>query len=381
MRKYSNKNYKNTHGCFFKIGWFICLCLISTLLSRYILVGINDMLAIGKPADLVLVEIPEGASLSTIANILCEKGLISEKGFFKLYVKIMKPKNKFSSGSFEMQKNMDYQSILNHLQSNKNIKNVVEVTFTEGMNTLEYGELLEKNDICSKDEFLKACNSSAIKEKYDFLKDIQNPSDRVYLLEGYLFPDTYQFYQGEKTSQILDKLLTNYKKKIISPSKPEGYSEKTSIKDLAEKKGWSVDYLITVASLIQAEAANKEDMYKVSSVISNRLATLENNGINKFGENNMNKLQLDATSYYPYRTKEAMKEKSVKSRNKNAEKYDTYKIIGLPPGPICNPGTDAVLAALNPAQTDYFYYFHSDSGQAHYAKTNPEHLQNVRNSD
>ena len=153
MRKYSKKNYKNKQRYFFKIGWFICLCLISTLLSRYILVGINDMLAIGKPADVVLIEIPEGASLSTVANILCEKGLISEKGFFKLYVKIMKSKTQFSSGSFEMQKNMDYQSILNHLQSNKNIKNVVEVTFTEGMNILEYGELLEKNEICSKDEF------------------------------------------------------------------------------------------------------------------------------------------------------------------------------------------------------------------------------------
>ena len=126
MQKYSNKKSKNKHGCFFKIGWFICLCLVSALLSRYILVGINDMLAIGKSSESVLVEIPEGASLSTIANILNEKGLISEKGFFKLYVKVMKSKNQFSSGSFEMQKNMDYQSILNHLQSNKNVKNVVD---------------------------------------------------------------------------------------------------------------------------------------------------------------------------------------------------------------------------------------------------------------
>lgn len=381
MHKYSNKKYKNKHGFFFKIGWFICLCLVSALLSRYILVGINDMLAIGKSSETVLVEIPEGASLSTIANILNEKGLISEKGFFKLYVKIMKSKNKFSSGSFEMQKNMDYQSILNHLQSNKNVKNVAEVTFTEGMNILEYSELLEKNNICSKDEFLKACNSDAIREKYDFLKDIKNSSSRLYLLEGYLFPDTYKFYQGEKISQIIDKLIANYKKKVISPTQIEGYTEKTSIKDLADKKGWSVDYLITIASLIQAEAANKEDMYKVSSVISNRLATIENNGKSKFGEYNLNKLQLDATNYYPYRTKEAMKEKGGKSRGKNAANYDTYKIIGLPPGPICNPGTDAIMAALNPAQTDYFYYVHSQSGEAYYSRTNSEHLENVRNTD
>lgn len=381
MGKRSNKNSNNKHGCFFKIGWFICLALISTLLSRYILVGINDMLAIGKPAEYVLVEIPEGASLSTIANILFEKGLISEKGFFKLYVKMMKSKNKFSSGSFEMQKNMDYQSILNHLQSNKNAKNVAEVTFTEGMNILEYSELLEKNDICSKDEFLRACNADTLKEKYDFLKDIKNSSSRLYLLEGYLFPDTYKFYQGEKPSQIIDKLISNYKKKIFSLNQTNEQGEKTSIKELAKKKGWSVDYLITIASLIQAEAANKEDMYKVSSVISNRLDTLESGGKNKFGEYNMNKLQLDATSYYPYRTKEAMKEKSAKSRGKNAENYNTYNIKGLPPGPICNPGIDSIIAALNPAETDYFYYLHTTSGQAYYAKTNSEHLQNLRNSN
>ena len=220
-----------------------------------------------------------------------------------------------------------------------------------------------------------------IREKYDFLKDIKNSSSRLYLLEGYLFPDTYKFYQGEKISQIIDKLIANYKKKVLSPTQIEGYTEKTSIKDLADKKGWSVDYLITIASLIQAEAANKEDMYKVSSVISNRLATIENNGKSKFGEYNLNKLQLDATNYYPYRTKEAMKEKGGKSRGKNAANYDTYKIIGLPPGPICNPGTDAIMAALNPAQTDYFYYVHSQSGEAYYSKTNSEHLENVRNTD
>ena len=249
------------------------------------------------------------------------------------------------------------------------------------MNILEYSELLEKNNICSKDEFLKACNSNSVREKYDFLKDIKNSSNRLYVLEGYLFPDTYKFYQGEKISQIIDKLLVNYKKKVLLPTQIEGYAEKTSIKDLAEKKGWSVDYLITIASLIQAEAANKEDMYKVSSVISNRLATLESDGKNKFGEYNLNKLQLDATNYYPYRTKEAMKEKSGKSRGKNAENYNTYNIIGLPPGPICNPGIDAIMAALDPDQTDYFYYLHSPSGQAYYARTNPEHLQNVKNFD
>ena len=107
------------------------------------------------------------------------------------------------------------------------------------------------------------------------------------------------------------------------------------------------------------------------------MATLESDGKNKFGEYNLNKLQLDATNYYPYRTKEAMKEKSGKSRGKNAENYNTYNIIGLPPGPICNPGIKAIEAALNPNDTDYQFFLTDKSGtKFYYASTYEQHLKN-----
>jgi UPF0755 protein len=132
---------------------------------------------------------------------------------------------------------------------------------------------------------------------------------------------------------------------------------------------------MNIASLIQAEAANKEDMYKVSSVIHNRLNTIPNGGYSPFGEFSMGILRIDATVYYPYRNKAAVPKNASQSVSSN---FNTYKIEGLPPGPICNPGIDAILAALSPAKTDYYYYCHSESGEAFYAKTNDAHLINLR---
>lgn len=377
-RVYNMKDFKKNrtkNGCIFKIAWIVFLCLVSALLSRYILIGINDMLAVGKPSNSVMVEVKEGDSLGTIASNLKNQGVISEKEFFRLYARFTNHNKKFLPGVYELQTNMDYQSIINHLQNKANVKNVVEITFTEGMNTLEYAELLEKEHVCSKDEFLKCCSSDEFNEKNAFLKNVANSSERLYRLEGYLFPDTYNFYKGEPPEKIINTLLANYNKKISTKTDLENYQEKTSIAEIAEKKGLSLDKILIIASLIQAEAADSADMYKISSVIHNRLETLSSGGKNKFGEFGFGYLQLDATVYYPYKSKQA---KNKKSGNLFAPKYDTYKIKGLPPGPICNPGKEAILAALNPEKTEFYYYCHSESGVAYYAKTNSEHAQNLK---
>lgn len=368
-----NKTQKN--GMFFKITWFVLMALISILLARYILVGINDMLAVGKPAGTVMVEIPENASVGTIADILKKNGIISEKEFFKIYAKSTKFSGAFSAGIYELDSSMDYQAIINCLKNRSDIDAVAEITFTEGMNILDYAQLLESNKVCRKDDFFKCCKSNQFDDKYTFLKDIDNSKERVYKLEGYLFPDTYKFYQGEKASDVITKILNNYNKKVIKKGKIEGYSENVSIDELAKSKGMTQDELITIASLIQAEAANKNDMYMVSSVIHNRLRTIDYGGKNSFGEYSIGILRIDSTVYYPYKTKSAVPENIRKTFKSN---YDTYKIEGLPPGAICNPGMDAILAALNPAQTNYYYYCHSTSGESFYAKTNDEHILNLR---
>lgn len=360
---------------FFKIAWLVFVCLVSALLARFAISGLNDMLAFGKESDIVQIELSEDCSIDEVAKILESKKVISETWCFKIYALVTKAPKKFNKGIYEIEVGMDYQSILNRMKDSESSKDVVEVTVTEGMNAMECANLMSKSGICNKDEFLKCCSSDKFDEKYSFLKEINNNGKRVYKLEGYLFPDTYKFYRDEKPYNVVIKFLNNYQKKIYQKIDVEGYSSKISIAEIAANQNLPVDEVINIASLIQAEAANKEDMYNVSSVINNRLATAKTDGKNRFGEFSMNILRLDATVYYPYKSESAVPSKLKNNFNSS---YNTYKIEGLPPGPICNPGIEAIKAALLPAKTDYYYYCHSASGQSFFAKTNDVHIANLK---
>ena len=136
--------------------------------------------------------------------------------------------------------------------------------------------------------------------------------------------------------------------------------------------------VLTLASLIQAEAADEEDMYMVSSILHNRLETEKTGGMNENNEGGFLKLQLDSTVFYPYKTQDRV---PANMRKNYVSRYSTYNIEGLPAGPICNPGIAAIEAAVNPPETDYYYFCHKsatneEAAVAYYAKTNEEHLIN-----
>ncbi|CAB1253187.1 Endolytic murein transglycosylase [Ruminococcaceae bacterium BL-6] len=229
------------------------------------------------------------------------------------------------------------------------LSSTVNVTFPEGSNLQEAAQLLEKNKVCSAADVLSAAKGSAF-DSYDFIAAISNPSARYYKLEGYLFPDTYNFYKNDSASNALKRLLDNMKNKMAS------------IKSEAATQGMTADQVLTMASLIQAEAAGKSDMYNVSSVLHNRLRDGAAHGTPM--------LQFDSTVYYPYAS-------ASQAPAGFSSTYNTYKITGLPAGPICNPGSDAIQAALHPNSTSYYYFCHSASGVPYYASTLAEHEQNL----
>ncbi len=367
------KSRKN--GCLFIMVWFVFLAFIAVLITRYAMSGINDMLGIGKENNTVTIDIPKGSNLDSVSKILYDNNVIANPNFFKLYSFVTKSTKGFSQGTYELKSNMDYEEILNHIRNQSNSKDIVSLTFREGMNIMEISDLLEENGVCDKEEFLNMCKSGEFNEKYDFIKEIPNGSSRHYLLEGYLFPDTYDFYRGESAKDSINRFLNNFQKRIIRKSNLEGYNDKVSVKELAIGEGKDLESLIIIASLVQAEAANKEDMYKVSSVIHNRLGTLSTGGKNSFGEYDLDRLRIDSTVWYPYRSRNVVPSEIVDNFK---SKYNTYDINGLPPGPICNPGLEAIKAALKPDSTEYYYFCHSSSGSAFYAKTNDVHLINLR---
>jgi len=348
------KGRKNKH--FFRIVWLIMVLAVSALLSQFAITGINDMLAVGREKVTITVEIPKNATSEQVAEILNNSGVINDINFFKLYSKLTKADGHYSNGSYKIDTNMDYEAIINNLQSNQNRVDTIKITFPEGTNALEMANLFEKNGVCSAKDILAIVNSNQFDNSFDIVKSITNAKDRYYKLEGYLFPDTYEFYKDEDPKQAIQKLVSNCNKKLTN-----------DIRNKAAAQNMTIDQLMTLASMIQAEAANKDDMYQVSSVFHNRLAS--------GGEGDLLRLRSDPTTYYPYRTKAAV---PSNIRETYKSKYDTYTIKGLPAGPICNPGAEAIDAALNPADTNYYYFCHDAKGKAYYAKTNAQHEANLK---
>lgn len=228
--------------------------------------------------------------------------------------------------------------------------NVVTVTFPEGSTVTQIAEKLEENGVCYAADFISAANDPLNLEGFPF--EISNPEERAFLLEGYIFPDTYEFYRNESASSAIKRFLKNSQAKFTE-----------DILERCNELGYTLDEILTLASIIQEEAGDPAEMYTVSSVLHNRL-----------NSRRFPKLQCDAASFYlrdyvkPYVSEERYAEL--------VELYNTYNCEGLPVGPITNSGIDAVMAALYPEETDYYYFITDSEGDYHYAETWAEHVAN-----
>lgn len=353
----------------FKWIWLSMVAIVAIVLAQFIIVGVNDMLAIDRNEDVrtVNVSIPANPSLDQIADILRNNGVINKPYFFKLYTGITSSEKGFRQGEFKLDTNKDYEAIINTLQSNTSRTDIVSVQITEGMSVIEIANLLHDQGVTADiQEFLDVCNSDTYDEDYEFLKKIDNPDERYYKLEGYLFPDTYFFYLNEDPEMTVEKMLYNYETKVVNhKEKYFGNSKKSTLENEMEKTGYTADEILTIASIIQAEAANKDDMYTISSILHNRL---------KYGgAYGVAKLNCDCTVYYPYRKLSDVPE-SIRATY--TSRYDTNTFDGLPPGPICNPGAEAIKAAVNPYSTDYLYFCHDtieNGSTPYYSTTLDEH--------
>lgn len=364
----------------FRMIWMMMILFTSIMLAEYVMVGVNDMLSVGREEEkTVSITIPKNATLDQITEILTENKVINCPDFFKLYATVTKATKGYTQGTFDIKTNKDYQAIINYMQSDMNRTDIVTLRFREGISILEIADMLEQGKVCGADDFLKKCQSTDFDEDYEFLKDIKNASQRYYRLEGYLFPDTYDFYVGEEVDSVIHKFLSNYRRKLyLTKIRFVQGEKKQTVEQRAEELGMTMEEVVNLASLIQAEAANTEDMYVISSILHNRLDTIPNDGVNDDGEAGLAYLQLDSTVFYPYRSENQV---PAAMRGKYISRYSTYANKGLPAGPICNPGLEAVQAAVNPDDTDYYYFCHKapteeEGAVPYYAKTNSEHLAN-----
>lgn len=327
----------------------VCGVLIASVLLSIVFVSAAvDLLGLTENATLVDVTIPEGANTREVAKILKDSGVISQKFIFRAYSRISDADGTYQPGNFTVSADMGYDNIIAILQTVAP-RETVTITFPEGSTLLDIAVLLEENGVCSQKDFFNSLKYDDYGADYDFLKDIPTSANRLHVMEGYLFPDTYDFFKESAPYSAVCRFLDNFDRKLT-----------TAMRSAIKAKGMTVDQIVTLASIIQKEDDSNADISKVSRVFWNRL---ESGGA-------FPKLQSDITQMY-------VDEYGVEDVNiQNA--YDTYVCEGLPIGPICNPGLKAIEAAIYPSTSEEVagcYYFISDmeTGETYYSRTQAEH--------
>ncbi|MDO4563114.1 MAG: endolytic transglycosylase MltG [Clostridia bacterium] len=313
----------------------VILCLLVVVTAAIILLpyAFEYFATTSNPqGDAVSFEIEKGASVGEIGETLKENGLIRSVNIFKIRVKELRAAESLKYGVFEMQKGLCIPDIVEILSEGGAEADSVRLTIPEGFSVERIAQKVQEMGLCSKDEFLVACNDEY---DYEFLNMLPENDGVIYRLQGFLFPDTYDFPKQTTARNIVNTLLSQFEKKIAQ----------TEI-DESERPLYDI---VTIASLIEREAQLKSEQDAISGVIYNRL-------------NDNMRLQICASVLYVitngmYDVTEVLyKDLEVDSP------YNTYKVAALPCGPICNPGIDAINAAIHPQKHSYFFY-HTDENK------------------
>lgn len=326
-----------------------------SIISSLVIIGFGkDMLGIGKSDQTHVIVIPEGATTEEVALMLQEDGVIKSSEAFKLFADIREKGLSYVTGEHFIRPNMAYETIINELTKvpTEEMGESIQITFPEGITLIEAANLLEEKHICDAEDFIFYFNSGGFGISFEDLLPVDS-SLKFERMEGYLFPDTYLFYENSTPEEVCQKIYYNFDQKL----------DENRIKKM-KKLGLSLDELITFASIVQKEAASLAVMNDVASVFWNRI-----NNADEFPL-----LQSDPTSNY---SNDVIRPNMTYFDQTIVDAYDTYKSPGLPPGPICNPGIEAIDAVLTAKKTDYFFFIANiNTKETYFAATLEEHEEN-----
>lgn len=371
QKKKTARNYNIVKGLLTTFVCLIFITIITVSVSTIALSFINDILVLGGGTGTsVLVEIPEGAEYEEVFEVLKDNGLIKQplitnlfckfRNYHEIQVKdndgnLVTKRIKYEPGPYYLDTDAGVEKMLETIMVRGNVaKDTIRLTFPEGWSVAQIFQKIEKYGVCEADKLY--ANLDFIGEQYEFLSKIEMKNGRYLKAEGYLFPDTYDFFIGENASSVIKKLINNYEAKWKN-------EYNTRLKEL----GMTRDEIMNIAAMIQREAKDSTQMKVISSVVHNRLkdsATYPN-------------LEMNSTKDYISSLKQYNLFSDVYF-SMYLDKYNTYSQPGLPPGPICNPGINAIEAALYPADTDYYFFCHDTStGEIYLAETASEHQVNT----
>ena len=325
-------------------GYYVTILVISAILAGVGWLMCNDLLALNKKDHLAEIVVTDGEKLGSVSKSLKKEGLINYRGLFLLYSSLSD--TEVVAGTYELKTSMDYHALLTAMSARSGARKTVNVTIPEGYSMQQIFELLEEKNVNT----VEALTEAAANEDYDYDFLANKEKGDASRLEGYLFPDTYQFYSGGDAKTVINKMLRNFDNKMTN-----------ELRQTISDSGYTMDEIITIASLIEKET-DGSDGTKISSVIRNRL---KNSG------ETAGYLQIDAALLYALGEHKEVLTDADKEIN---SPYNLYKNKGLPPTPICNPGMASIRSALYPDNTSYYFYALGEDGVHHFFKTYREHL-------
>lgn len=356
-------------GCMGGIMYFVFIACVSVVLACLAWMAASDMLALNKDEFTAVVTLPmsiftsetvdtfdeEGnktgtervthADMDYVTDALKEAGLIEYKWLFNLFCKISTASEKVSPGEYELKSSFDYRALIQNMRAGSASTVTVDVTLPEGFTMRQIFQRLEEMNVCSFDELMESAAND--KFNYSFLEGIEEGD--ASRLEGFLFPDTYEFYVGMQASSAINKMLETFY-----------YKQTADMLKQASDMNMTMRDVVNVASLIEKEAANDGERALIASVIYNRLYA----GM---------QLGIDASVLYEYPDHEGAPTAEMLQTD---SPYNTRIRTGLPPTPICSPGMASINAALNPESTGYYYYALDTATGEHRFFTNETEFNN-----
>ncbi len=338
--KPKKKNYSTLKN----IIWILCIIIVSIGIAFGVIFVGADYLGIGfgRGYDTVI-EIEPGSSAKVISEKLADSGAVKCPIVFRLYAKLKGYDSQFKYGVYNFNNEAGYESLSRMLIEEGAKIESVRVTIPEMSSVDDIAKILEEKGVCTKSDFINEVQNGEF--NYDFLDVEDIPAQKVYYrLEGYLFPDTYDFYcyDSEECAHLaVDKMLSTLNSKLTSDLRDELKSGKYSLHEI-----------MTMASIIELEAGGSpSEMKNVSAVFYNRLESDE-----------YSTLGSSPTRKYPY----------------GNGRYNTYEIKGLPPGPLCSPSLSSIIASLRPTKNfDYYYFVTDKSMKFYYNETLSQHNSTI----
>ena len=339
------------------VVWLALILAIGVTAGRMLWVCAADVLAFGREDKPVTITIYESDSMDDIIEKLYSNGLIRYRSLFKLYADISDAEKDIDPGIYDLNTRYDYHALVNMMSTSSSRTVVEDVLIPEGYTCRQIFAMLEEKRICTAQDLAAYAANGDLKD-YWFLEDVERGQE--YCLEGFLFPDTYDFYKNSTPREVLEKLLDNFDHRVDEDMRAQIETLNANVTG----GNYTIREIAIVASMIEKEAAAPSEAPAIAGVIYNRLFRWDSPAY----------LNIDASIVYALdgRTDLTREDLQVDSP------YNTYTHTGLTPTPISNPGLSSLRAALNPENHNYYYYvLNPETGMHTFSTTYEEHSANV----